>query len=69
MCPVCITTAALMASGAGSLGSLTLLVMKRIRANTDRQPDSQTPTTQAKETDQCLVSYRATNGLPHASNS
>jgi hypothetical protein len=67
MCPVCITTAALMASGAGSLGSLTLFVMKRIRAN--RQPDFQTPTTQGKETDQCLVSYRATNGLPHASNS
>ena len=69
MCPVCITTAALMASGAGSLGGLSLFVMKQIRANTDRQTDSQTRNAHAKETDQCLVSYRATNGLPHASNS
>ena len=63
MCPVCITTAALMASGAGSLGGLSLFVMKRIRANAN-QPNSET-----QETEQCLASYRATNGLPHASNS
>lgn len=69
MCPVCITTAALMASGAGSLGGLSLFVTKRIRANANRQLDSQTPNIQVKETDQCLASYRATNGLPHASNS
>lgn len=67
MCPVCITTAALMASGAGSLGGLSLFVMKRIRAkggDADRQPDSH-----IQETEQCLASYPATNGLPHASNS
>lgn len=65
MCPVCLTTAALMASGAGSLGGLSLFVMKRVRANTDQ---SQIPNTQAKETEPCPASHPATNGLPRASN-
>lgn len=60
MCPVCITTAALMASGAGSLGGLSLFVMKRIRANTDN--------CQTKETDQCPASHLETHGSPRASN-
>ncbi len=67
MCPVCLTTAALMASGAGSLGGLSLFVMKRRRANAD-QPKAQTANTQTQETDPCPASYRETNGLPRASN-
>ena len=68
MCPVCFTTAALMASGAGSLGGLSLFVMKRIRGkSSDTHVDS---THEAKEIESChtIASYPETNGLPRASN-
>ncbi len=45
MCPVCITTAALMVAGATSTGGLTALVVKTLRAKTDAK--SIDPTTQA----------------------
>jgi hypothetical protein len=68
MCPVCLTTAALMASGAGSLGGLSLFVMKRIRAKSSAPHSDRTHERTEIESCQTIASYPETNGLPRASS-
>jgi len=67
MCPACLTTVALIAAGASSTGGLTALVMRTLRAksgaeNADQQPKPEIEPCRTTE------SYRATSGLPRASN-
>lgn len=46
MCPVCITTTAMMLAGATSTGRLTVLAVKKLNAN--RGAKSANPTTESK---------------------
>jgi hypothetical protein len=49
MCPVCMTTAALMVAGAASTSGLTALVVKKLRAKSDTEKSN--PSTEPKGED------------------
>ncbi len=67
MCPVCLSTVAMIAAGASSTGGLTALVMRTLRPKSGAENADQQP---KPEIEPCSTteSYRATSGLPRASN-